>query len=79
MTENDYIAEYVKERRPEILTSFDYIIFRITKTIAEVVNIFTSGFSEVWSNLTPEQKAVISNITDQEDEDETRDREESEE
>lgn len=31
MTENDYIAEYVRERRPEIITSVDYLTWRFVK------------------------------------------------
>ena len=34
MTENDYIAEYVKERHPGILT-FDYAVWRLTRAICE--------------------------------------------
>ena len=34
MTENDYIAEYVKERHPGILT-FDYAIWRLNRAIRE--------------------------------------------
>ena len=34
MTENDYIAEYVKERHPGIL-SFDYAVWRLFRAISE--------------------------------------------
>ena len=34
MSENDYIAEYVKERHPGIL-SFDYAVWRLTRAIFE--------------------------------------------
>ena len=42
MTENDYIAEYVKEKRPEILCSFDYITWRFSKSLDNIL----LGFSD---------------------------------
>lgn len=33
MTENDYIAEYVKEKRPEIISGLDFAAWRLTKTM----------------------------------------------
>lgn len=34
MTENDYIAEYVREEHPGIL-GFDYAVWRLTRAISE--------------------------------------------
>ena len=34
MTENDYIAEYVREEHPGIL-GFDYAIWRLTRAVSE--------------------------------------------
>lgn len=45
MTDNDYIAEYVKERHPYIL-GVDYGVWKMTKIITEaarqVVNVFSN-------------------------------------
>lgn len=37
MTENDYIAEYVRERRPELITSFDYIGWKMCQMIRKTI------------------------------------------
>ena len=34
MTENDYIAEYVREEHPGIL-GFDYAVWRLTRAVSE--------------------------------------------
>lgn len=39
MTENDIIAEYVKRKHPEILTSIDFAVFHI----GMVCSIFSDG------------------------------------
>ena len=38
MSENDYIAEYIKERRPEIIHSLDFIMWKLVKACANAVN-----------------------------------------
>lgn len=42
MTENDYIAEYIKEKRPEIISGFDFVAWKLTKTM----NIVAEQLSE---------------------------------
>ena len=37
MSENDYIAEYVKEKRPELIKSFDYQIWKMIKILENFV------------------------------------------
>ena len=37
MNENDYIAEYVKEKRPEILTSFDFIGWKMARIVSDAI------------------------------------------
>lgn len=37
MTENDYIAEYVRERHPGLL-SFDYAVWRVARAIKEAIS-----------------------------------------
>lgn len=38
MSENDYIAEYIKEKRPELISSIDFIVWKIGRVVAESVN-----------------------------------------
>ncbi len=35
MTENDYIAEYVKERCPEIIQTVDFSFWKLGRSISE--------------------------------------------
>ena len=35
MSENDYIAEYVKEKHPEIIESFDFALWKATKILSD--------------------------------------------
>ena len=44
MTENDYIAEYVKERHPGIL-GFDFAVWRLGKKIIEIGKDMATIFS----------------------------------
>ena len=37
MNENDLIAEYIKERYPEILQTMDFTVFKFRKTISKVI------------------------------------------
>ena len=37
-TNNDYLAEYVREKRPEIERSIDYIMWKIGKTLVDAVH-----------------------------------------
>lgn len=52
MTENDYIAEYVKERCPELLNTMDYSLWKLGKAVivafqTMVDNIKASDWSKV--------------------------------
>lgn len=49
MTENDYIAEYVKERHPGIL-SIDYAAWRLARAVSE----FGIHMREALSRMSPE-------------------------
>jgi hypothetical protein len=49
MTENDYIAEYVKERHPGILT-FDYALWRLARSIST----FGVAMKDIISKLSAE-------------------------
>lgn len=37
MTENDYIAEYVRERIPELITSYDYLCWKTYRLLREAI------------------------------------------
>ena len=47
MTENDIIAEYVKKNHPGLLVSFNFILFKISKSIANVVDGLVEAISKV--------------------------------
>lgn len=66
MTENDYIAEYVKERHPGIL-SVDYAAWRLARAISE----FGISMREVISRMSPEdlQRMMEEEQEDEESED----------
>lgn len=49
MTENDYIAEYVKERHPGIL-GIDYAVWRLARAVSE----FGIHMREAISRMSPE-------------------------
>ena len=38
MSENDYIAEYIKEKRPEIIHTIDFFIWKFAKACANALN-----------------------------------------
>ncbi len=60
MTENDYIAEYVRERHPRIL-GFDYAVWRLGKAISE----FGISMREAISRMSAEE---LQRMVEQEDE-----------
>lgn len=39
MSENDYIAEYIKEEYPELLETYGFVFWKIRRTAAECTNI----------------------------------------
>ena len=47
MSENDYIAEYVRERRPEILSSVDFIIWKMGRIISTAARGIVKAFESV--------------------------------
>lgn len=63
MTENDYIAEYVKERHPGIL-SLDYAAWRLARAISE----FGVHVREVISRMPAEDLQRMVEQEDEEDE-----------
>lgn len=48
-SENDYIAEFVKERYPEILDTFEYASYRLNVACCELRDCVAEGIVEVFS------------------------------
>lgn len=38
MTENDYIAEYIKEKRPEIISTFSFHLWKLGRVMKNIGN-----------------------------------------
>lgn len=52
MTENDYIAEYVKERCPEVIHTIDYSIWRLSKAASVAVQTIVDNIKAIdWSKV----------------------------
>lgn len=52
MTENDYIAEYIKEKRPEIIETPSFYMWRLGKSLSNIVNVVIDSFSKIdWSKV----------------------------
>ena len=71
MSENDYIAEYIKEKRPEIISSFDFFIWKTAKMIAGTVKSIVDVFSGI--DLSSVDLSALQQATEDEDEEETPD------
>jgi len=57
MTDNDYIAEYVKERCPELLNTTDYSLWKLGKAVSEAVQTLVEGFKAIdWSKVLIDEK-----------------------
>lgn len=67
MTENDYIAEYIKEKRPEIISSLDFIGWKIARMITDSINSFADTLADFARSVIGEK-----NIEEDEQDDETR-------
>lgn len=55
MTENDYIAEYIKEKRPEIISSLDFIFWKIGKSVEVAINDIANGLKDMFVSEKEEQ------------------------
>lgn len=72
MSENDYIAEYIKEKRPEIISSFDFFMWKMAKMIAGTVKSIVDAFSGI-DLSTVDLSALQQAAEDEDDEEETPD------
>lgn len=66
MNENDYIAEYVKEKYPKLISGADFMFWKITKGISETVKAFCDSVKNI---------AYITKAEDPEFEDDEEDKE----
>jgi hypothetical protein len=56
-TENDYIAEYVKERCPEVIQTIDYSLWRVSKAASEAVQTIVDNIKAIdWSKVPIDEK-----------------------
>lgn len=61
MTENDYIAEYVKENRPEIIETMDFFFWKLGRSLAEVITVVGDAIR----GLSPEQIEEFDRINEE--------------
>ena len=59
MTENDYIAEYVKEKRPELINSFDFFGWKLARMLANSLNGLTKALKDAIATLPEEELEKI--------------------
>lgn len=71
MSENDYIAEYIKERRPELIRSFDFILWKMSRITADAVKKIIDTFSGI--DLSSVDLSALQQAAEDEDEEETPD------
>jgi hypothetical protein len=60
MNENDMIAEYIKERMPELLTTCDFALYRLGVRLKEIASGVVESamqidWDAVWEKLNEEQ------------------------
>ena len=68
MTENDYIAEYVKEKRPEIIGTVDFITWKLGRLLADSMNELCRGLKNACKNLSSDDiKKIIEEGNDEEE------------
>ena len=72
MSENDYIAEYIKERRPELIRSFDFIIWKMSRITEDAVKKIIDAFSGI-DLSSVDLSALQQAAEDEDDEEETTD------
>lgn len=57
MTENDYIAEYVKEKRPEIIETPSFYSWKLGRICNDIANRVIESFGKIdWSKVVLSEK-----------------------
>lgn len=69
MRENDYIAEYIKEKRPELIRSFDFVFWKMSRITADAVKKIIDTFSGI--DLSSVDLSALQQAEADEDEEET--------
>lgn len=72
MSENDYIAEYIKERRPELIRSFDFVFWKMSRITQDAVKKIIDAFSGI-DLSSVDLSALQQAAEDEDDEEETPD------
>lgn len=54
MTENDYIAEYIKEKHPALL-GFDFAMWKFGRRLAESLIEFSKGLEGIFNSICEEE------------------------
>ena len=72
MSENDYIAEYIKERRPELIRSVDFVFWKMSRITADAVKKIVDAFSGI-DLSSVDLSALQQAAEDEDDEEETPD------
>ena len=72
MSENDYIAEYIKERRPELIRSFDFVFWKMSRITENAVKKIIDAFSGI-DLSSVDLSALQQAAEDEDDEEETQD------
>lgn len=54
MSENDYIAEYIKEKHPALL-GFDYMMWKLGRGYAEFVEELVEGVAGLFNAINEEE------------------------
>ena len=72
MSENDYIAEYIKEKRPELIRSFDFAFWKMSRIMADAVKKIIDAFSGI-DLSSVDLSALQQAAEDEDDEEETPD------
>lgn len=70
MSENDYIAEYIKERRPELIRSFDFVFWKMSRITEDAVKKIIDAFSGI-DLSSVDLSALQQAAEDEDDEEET--------
>ena len=61
MNENDIIAEFVKEKYPELSETFDFGMFRMRKAVEEMRDIFLKNIKEIDFSVIAKEIVKINN------------------
>lgn len=64
-TENDYIAEYVKQKHPGIIQSFDFLCWKTAHVLSDAVKTLTDAIVGMFKGLSLED---IKELTEEQEE-----------